>query len=135
MQMNNFNKRNRRMHPFVEKCICPVCGYSEIHERGIPCRSLRCPHCNVSLLRADDSQKSTSNKNLDMNVYNEKEKIPENKDQYPKIDINKCIGCGTCINVCPMNAISLSNNVAKVDNTKCKNCRKCVKICPVRAIE
>jgi Fe-S-cluster-containing hydrogenase component 2 len=70
-----------------------------------------------------------------MNVYNEKEKIPENKDQYPKVDINKCIGCGTCINACPMNAISLSNNVAKIDKTKCKNCRKCVKICPVRAIE
>jgi electron transport complex protein RnfB len=135
MQMNNFNKRNRRMHPFVEKCICPVCGYSEIHERGIPCRSLRCPHCNVPLLPGDLIQRPISNKTFENNVYNENEKVHENKKQYPKVDANNCIGCGACINTCPMNAISLGNNVAKIDETICRNCRKCVKVCPVRAIE
>ena len=135
MQMKNFNKRNRRMRSFVAKCVCPICGYSEIHTMGVPCRLLRCPHCDVPLLSSDLVQEPISNKTLEMNIYHEKEKVPENKDQYPKVDISKCIGCGACINTCPMNAISLSNNVAKIDETICRNCRKCVKVCPVKAIE
>ena len=58
-------------------------------------------------------------------------------EEIMKVKVNSdiCIGCGACINTCPMNAISLSNNVAKIDETICRNCRKCVKVCPVKAIE
>ncbi len=33
------------------QCVCPKCGYSVPHERGVPCSSLKCPECNVNLER------------------------------------------------------------------------------------
>ena len=32
-------------------CVCPKCGYKILHESGIPCSTLKCPKCNVSLTR------------------------------------------------------------------------------------
>jgi len=33
-----------------ETCVCPDCGYETEKERGIPCRSMECPECGVSLV-------------------------------------------------------------------------------------
>jgi hypothetical protein len=33
------------------ECVCPECGYTVPHQRGVPCSSLKCPNCNVSLVR------------------------------------------------------------------------------------
>lgn len=33
------------------RCVCPRCGYSVPHERGVPCSTLKCPKCNLSLER------------------------------------------------------------------------------------
>lgn len=33
------------------KCVCPKCGYSVPHERGVPCSTLKCPKCNLNLER------------------------------------------------------------------------------------
>ena len=33
------------------KCVCPKCGYSVPHERGVPCLNLKCPECNLNLER------------------------------------------------------------------------------------
>jgi len=32
-------------------CVCEKCGYKIIHERGIPCSSLKCPKCGINLKR------------------------------------------------------------------------------------
>jgi uncharacterized protein len=32
-------------------CICPKCGTTVAHQRGIPCRETRCPSCNGAMLR------------------------------------------------------------------------------------
>jgi len=32
-------------------CVCPKCGYKIPHQRGVPCASLQCPNCKVSLER------------------------------------------------------------------------------------
>jgi cation diffusion facilitator family transporter len=32
-------------------CICEKCGYKFIHQRGVPCSSLKCPNCNINLKR------------------------------------------------------------------------------------
>jgi hypothetical protein len=32
-------------------CVCPKCGYSEQHQRGVPCFEVRCPKCNMQLIR------------------------------------------------------------------------------------
>lgn len=52
----------------------------------------------------------------------------------PKVDQDKCAGCGICVNVCPVNAISMVNNKAVIDQDKCIHCGKCIPICPVNAI-
>ncbi len=51
------------------------------------------------------------------------------------VDKTKCIGCGTCIHMCPTNAISFDENgQAQIDKKKCVKCMTCVSVCPVNAI-
>lgn len=52
------------------------------------------------------------------------------------IDKKKCIGCGACVSMCPVNAISISaEGKAVIDPNKCIKCKTCEDICPVRAIK
>ena len=46
----------------------------------------------------------------------------------------KCISCGQCSKVCPVNNIEIVNKVPKWDN-KCEQCLACINWCPVEAIE
>ncbi|MEA3296111.1 MAG: cation diffusion facilitator family transporter [Patescibacteria group bacterium] len=32
-------------------CVCEKCGYKTSHQRGVPCSNLKCPNCNVNLIR------------------------------------------------------------------------------------
>ncbi|NLI34031.1 MAG: hypothetical protein GX422_14815 [Deltaproteobacteria bacterium] len=32
-------------------CICPNCGNSVPHERGIPCTQMKCPKCGTAMTR------------------------------------------------------------------------------------
>lgn len=81
--------------------------------------------------------------------------VPVNTTSYiPVVDTEKCIGCGKCNKVCPMDAITVSNNEIKINpdldltqgnkiNKKCAGvnediclgCGVCVKNCPVGAIK
>ena len=47
-----------------------------------------------------------------------------------------CIGCGQCVIVCPIQAISLVDNKAVIDNELCVECNICYRNaeCPVKAI-
>jgi len=44
-----------------------------------------------------------------------------------------CAGCGDCVSVCPVKAISLNHNGAEI-NTACKGCGICMNACPYGAI-
>lgn len=46
-----------------------------------------------------------------------------------------CTGYGSCVKVCPFDAIHVVNGVAVVDKEKCKACGKCVNVCPKHLIE
>lgn len=46
-----------------------------------------------------------------------------------------CIGCGTCVQACPTNNISLENQVATWNHGTCINCYSCINRCPKEAIE
>ncbi|MDB2158736.1 MULTISPECIES: 4Fe-4S dicluster domain-containing protein [Clostridium] len=66
--------------------------------------------------------------------------VPVNTTSYiPYVDTHKCIGCGKCTNICPMEAISVTTNgkdkYAQVDDKLCLGCGVCVKNCPKDAIK
>jgi len=46
-----------------------------------------------------------------------------------------CLGFGSCVTVCPFDAIHVVNGVAVVDKEKCKACGKCIEVCPKKLIE
>ena len=50
--------------------------------------------------------------------------------------VNKdtCIGCGTCVVSCPVNAITLNDGKAEINQDICIHCGTCVGVCPVNAI-
>ncbi len=50
-----------------------------------------------------------------------------------RIDSEKCTRCGGCIDLCPVIAISMINDVVTVDDERCTGCGICVKVCPMRA--
>lgn len=51
-----------------------------------------------------------------------------------KYDKEKCLYCGGCVSVCPVQALELMETEIKVINEKCINCNICVKLCPVGAM-
>lgn len=51
-----------------------------------------------------------------------------------RLDETKCIGCGKCERVCPMNVEVPSNSRKKKNATECILCMKCVDECPKGAL-
>ena len=52
------------------------------------------------------------------------------------IDKEACIGCGACVGVCPVTALSLDNEGKSECNADtCISCLSCVCTCPVSAIK
>jgi len=51
------------------------------------------------------------------------------------VDRDECVGCGTCVEECPEEAISMDDQeIAVVDANKCTECGSCVEACPSEAI-
>jgi pyruvate formate lyase activating enzyme len=50
------------------------------------------------------------------------------------IIIDRCNGCGYCIDVCPENALHLENEKVVINREKCNACGECVAICSPEAI-
>ena len=55
-------------------------------------------------------------------------------NNMPFVNKNKCTGCGACVNVCPVGAISMKDGKAVIDQEKCIKCGKCLDVCPQGAI-
>ena len=55
-----------------------------------------------------------------------------------EVDSDKCFSCGSCIALCPVEAISLAkDSTVQFDKEKCvgSTCSICVDACPARAIK
>lgn len=50
------------------------------------------------------------------------------------ITLEKCDHCGTCISVCPANALMLLTATLAVDAERCTGCGTCVAVCPFCAL-
>lgn len=50
------------------------------------------------------------------------------------VNEEKCTGCGTCEEVCPVEAIKVENEKAVVDQETCVDCGTCIEECPEKAI-
>ena len=54
---------------------------------------------------------------------------------FIEISRQRCIDCGHCITICPVEAISADRDLTvNIDPEKCINCGACVDCCPTRAI-
>ena len=50
------------------------------------------------------------------------------------INTELCDICGTCVSVCPVDAINVEEFRVWIDAEKCIECGKCKQVCPARAI-
>lgn len=62
---------------------------------------------------------------------------PESQCGLPEVTYRytSCKRCGTCVKVCPEQAVTLSNDGVHIDRVKCTVCGKCVKNCLPEALQ
>jgi MinD superfamily P-loop ATPase len=51
------------------------------------------------------------------------------------VDAGKCDTCGTCVGVCPADALVIEFRKLTVHDDICIGCGGCVAVCPMEAIE
>lgn len=51
------------------------------------------------------------------------------------VDKEACTGCETCIEACPLEAISMVDEKAVINQDDCTECGTCIGECPAEAIK
>ena len=52
-----------------------------------------------------------------------------------EVDAEKCVGCGECIEVCPVDVFELQDKKSvPVNEEECLGCESCVEVCDEEAI-
>jgi len=62
---------------------------------------------------------------------------PESISPHPQIHwiANRCIGCQTCLAVCPEGALAVTSDGNRIDRNRCTGCGLCAEECPAGALE
>ena len=50
------------------------------------------------------------------------------------VNAETCNACGECVEVCPLDAIEIKDDIAVVDEDTCGDCGACVDACPTESI-
>jgi NAD-dependent dihydropyrimidine dehydrogenase PreA subunit len=51
-----------------------------------------------------------------------------------KVNAEECTACGKCVEICPVDAVKMVNDVAVIDPEECTDCGACIDECPVECI-
>jgi uncharacterized Fe-S center protein len=74
-------------------------------------------------------------KNVGMGCASRKGKMAQHADVAPRVEIEDCVGCGECVEHCPVKAIALLEDRANINDDKCIGCGECVIVCPNGAVK
>ena len=75
-------------------------------------------------------------KNLSMGCGSRATKQRMHADLKPELRKEACIGCGECVAICPVEAISLNpGGIARFDLKRCIGCAECLSVCAQYAIK
>ena len=87
---------------------------------------------DVSILQCPDSGEENVKAFVEFVKGYQAEQAKNPVKLLPITDENRCVMCGVCVDVCPMEAID-REDVSMVDPTLCIKCCACVKECPKEA--
>jgi len=73
-------------------------------------------------------------KNVAMGMCSRPTKQVQHSSLKPHVIKETCTGCGMCIDICPVGAISLARDKACIDQTKCIGCGECICACKFDSI-
>lgn len=74
-------------------------------------------------------------KNFGMGAASRRGKLEQHSSVSPLVIIDECIGCGICVDNCPVQAIILKEKKAQINNSICIGCATCIAVCPQAAID
>ena len=50
------------------------------------------------------------------------------------VDVDRCIGCGSCHDICFTKAVTIEDGKCSIDLGMCRGCGRCVEVCPTDSI-
>jgi hypothetical protein len=74
-------------------------------------------------------------KNIGMGTATRKGKLEQHSSVAPVVYPDHCVGCASCVEVCPVKAISMKDKKSSIDNTRCIGCATCIAVCNYGAID
>jgi len=74
-------------------------------------------------------------KNIGVGCTSKAGKFALHGTRKPSINLDKCDGCGVCLNYCFAEAITIKNGKAFINSDRCSGCLHCNDQCPLGAVK